>query len=140
MPEALLTGDEPVSVRAHDATMLQRGAVKGFEGVARGILEDDELVHTPVLHLLGGSLFVRDTGIVERGPDLLQLGSIGSFPTGYQQAVLLPRHDYQARRKIVHAQVQRSGHGALALDHAEDFQSVLTPGIHIGCLDAHVGE
>lgn len=51
---------------------------------------------------------------------------------------MLARHDHQASREIVHPQVERAVDGTGALDHAENLQAVLAPGVDVGRLDAHV--
>src|SRR6478672_11610846 len=56
--ETLLLRDEFVPVRAGDATVLQRRAMKDLEAVAGGILEPDHLVDATVGKLSGSGLLV----------------------------------------------------------------------------------
>src|SRR3954447_9226036 len=136
--EALFFGDELVSVRADDATVLKSRAVEHLQGVARRILEPDQLVDATVRQFGLGCLLVRGALEVEPVADFLQRRGIGGFPAGLQQPVVVSRHNHQSGRELVHPQVQRPLSLALALDHAEDLQTVFTPRRDVGCLDAQI--
>lgn len=141
MSQALLAGDEPVAVRAHDAAVFERDTVEHLEDVAGDVLERDQFDDATIGQLFGGALLERHSGGGQVVPDLLKLGGGGGLPAGDEQAVLLTGHDHQASREVVHPQVQRvGGVRALALDHAEHLEAVVAPGRHVGGLDTHVAQ
>ncbi len=136
--EALLLGDERVAVRADDAPVLERRAVEDLERVARRVVEGDHLVHPAIGQLGRGGLLVRRALDVERVADLLQPSSIRRLPAGLQQPVVLAGNDHQARRELVHPQVERAVGGPAAFDHAEHLERVLAPRRDVGGLEAEI--
>jgi hypothetical protein len=134
--QTLIAGDELVPVRADDPAVFQCGAMEDGQRVAGRVGELDHLVHSPLRQIGGGGLLVGCALDVEPIPDFLQSSGIRAFPAGLRQPVLLTGHDHQPGREIVHPQIERALGRPVALDHAEDFQAVVTPGLHIGGRDA----
>ena len=120
MTQALFTGDEVVTVRAHDSAVFECRAVEDLQTVAGGVGELNHFVDPAVGQLGGGGFLVRRALDIETVADLLQAFGIRAFPAGLGKPVVLSRHDHQARGEVIHPQIERALGAALALDHAED--------------------
>ncbi len=108
MTQPLLLGDEPVAVRADDASMLQRHTVERLQDMPARIGEDDHLHHLTIGELLVLGLAEHHPRSREPVADVLQRGGIRALPARGGETIVLTGHDDQAGREIVHAQVERT--------------------------------
>jgi hypothetical protein len=66
MPEPHHSGDKTVSVRAARRTMLKRGGTEHLMGVARRIIEAQQLPHSALGQLCGSACLGRDACLLQR--------------------------------------------------------------------------
>ena len=98
--------------------------VEGFEWIARGIAERDQLGHMPLIGQRARSARDLDAGVVEPAGKTIELGAGCNLPARHAQAGIAAAVDDQPLLAVVHAE---GTHAAAAIDllHPEQVGSAI---------------
>ena len=105
MAHALVAGDEPRPEGGDDRAVVEHRAVEHLQGVARRVVEGEDLLDAAVVGLTLGQLLVGHAGAVEGLPDLLEFGAIANLPARRDDPVGVTGGDNDAGGALVHPQV-----------------------------------
>ena len=104
--EPLVARDEPRAERGDHRTVVEHRAVENLQRRIRRIGEGDHFLDPALVGLGRGQLLEHDTGGVQVGFDFLQRGVVAHFPADRQNPVDVAGDDDDARRPLIHPQVQ----------------------------------